>query len=55
MVLIKQQELIQKKCQLQLINKFSNYNIFQINDKDGKDHLGNPITYIKPKTEQKKK
>ena len=30
-------------------------NIFQINDKNGKDYLGNPITYIKPEPEQKKK
>jgi len=32
-----------------------NYRLFAINDKDGKDHLGNPITYIKPEPEQKKK
>ncbi len=55
MDLIKQWELIQKKVSITTHQPGSIYNIFQINDKDGKDYLGNPITYIKPEPEQKKK
>ena len=55
MDLINKWELIQKRQQITTHKAGSIDNIFQINDKNGRNYLGNPITYIKPEPEQKKK
>ena len=47
MDLIKQWEIIKKKKGVGSYPPGYVFNIFEINDKNGKDYLGNPISYIK--------
>lgn len=55
MDLIKQWEIIKKKKRVGSYPPGYVFNIFEINDKNGKDYLGNPVSYVKVEPEQKKK
>ena len=55
MDLLTQWERIQKRKTVSTHTPGSVYNVFQIYENEGLDHLGNPITWIKLEPEEKKK